>query len=437
MPGQPSHSEALNDLPNLRHLRAFILTAEFRSVKRAAEAVHLSQPAVTQAIGKLEARFGVDFFYRCKTGMYLTNYGEAFCRRISRALREIDRACAESDDLMQDVAESTISRMVSTAQLRTIIAIADQGNFTLAARALGVSQPSVQRTARSLEHLLGSRLFSRSRLGVGLSPRGERFARGAKLAIREIELAFDDLEHMRDHKVGRISIGANPLARACIVPLAVTRLLNRYPDVHIRIIEGAYKDLIRGLWVGDLDVVVGALRSPPPLPDLDEQQLFTDSQSVVVRHGHPLTRLNRVTLSDTVGYPWIVPRPGTPTRAHFHSIFRDRALSEPKRLLEVSSHVSVCTLLSQSDRVTLLSNQQVQEEERLGRLHILPIELPETRRTIGITTRNDWEPSEPQVELIRELERVGRVSGDNAALHESSARRAALPSAHAPAARAG
>lgn len=404
MPGQPSQITTLNDLPNLRHLRALTLTAELRSVKRAAEVVHLSQPAVTQAIGKLEARFGVDFFYRCKTGMYLTTYGEAFCRRIERALVEIDRACIPDEG---GAAGQALSRMVSTAQLRTIIAIADQGNFTLAARALQVSQPSVQRTARSLEHLLGTQLFSRSRLGVGLSPRGERFARGAKLATREIELAFDDLEHMRDHKIGRISIGANPLARACIVPLAVTRLLNRYPDVHIRIIEGAYKDLVRGLWVGDLDVVVGALRAPPPLPDLEERPLFTDSQSVVVRHDHPLTRLNRVTLSDTVGYPWIVPRHGTPTREHFHNIFRDRALSEPKRLLEVSSHVSVCNLLGQSDRVTLLSNQQVQEEERLGRLHVLPVELPETRRTIGITMRKGWDPSEPQLELIGEIERAG------------------------------
>ena len=42
------------DFPNIRHLRAFIKVAELGNISRAAEAVHLSQPAVTHAIANLE-----------------------------------------------------------------------------------------------------------------------------------------------------------------------------------------------------------------------------------------------------------------------------------------------------------------------------------------------------------------------------------------------
>ena len=53
----------MNDaLPNFRHLRVFREVARLRSVSAAAEQVHLSQPAVTQAICKLEGELGAELF---------------------------------------------------------------------------------------------------------------------------------------------------------------------------------------------------------------------------------------------------------------------------------------------------------------------------------------------------------------------------------------
>ncbi|MGE6036604.1 helix-turn-helix domain-containing protein, partial [Klebsiella pneumoniae] len=49
---------------NLRHLRAFLAIMESGSVTAAAREVHLTQPAVTQGIAKLELRFGVPLFER-------------------------------------------------------------------------------------------------------------------------------------------------------------------------------------------------------------------------------------------------------------------------------------------------------------------------------------------------------------------------------------
>ena len=46
------------EIPNLRHLRAFVAAVEHGGATRAAERIHLSQPAVTQALAKLEARLG-------------------------------------------------------------------------------------------------------------------------------------------------------------------------------------------------------------------------------------------------------------------------------------------------------------------------------------------------------------------------------------------
>lgn len=413
----------LDDLPNLRHLRAFSLTARYRSVKQAASAVYISQPAVTQAICKLETQFGVSFFQRRKTGMYCTPYGEAFRFRVDRAIAEIARACTP-DGARPPTDADDPGRMISTAQLRAVIAIADQGNFTLAARALGISQPSMHRTARSLELALGMTLFIRSGQGIGLSPTGQRFARSAKLAVREIELAFEDLEMLRGQKTGRLAVGVMPLARASVVPQAVTRLLDSYPDLQVSIVDGAYGTLLQALRGGDIDVLVGALRDSAPMPDVIQAPLFGDALAVVARPDHPLTRIGPVQVTDTLGYPWIVPPQGTPTRDQFHALFAHRALAEPKRLLEASSSVTVRALLMDSNRLALISRAQIRFEVDTGHLVMLPVDLPETARIIGTTTRADWVPTRPQQAFVDLLTQCASELAPQAAPDEAPARRA-------------
>ena len=62
-------------LPNLRHLRAFCEIERQHSLSRAAEAVFLSQPAVTQAVAKLERELGQPLLERVGSGVVPTAAG--------------------------------------------------------------------------------------------------------------------------------------------------------------------------------------------------------------------------------------------------------------------------------------------------------------------------------------------------------------------------
>ena len=85
----------MSEIPNLRHLRAFCAVAETRSVSRAAERIHLSQPAITQAIDKLEARLGALLFEQGADGMAATAAGRLFCVRSLRALEFLQTGARE------------------------------------------------------------------------------------------------------------------------------------------------------------------------------------------------------------------------------------------------------------------------------------------------------------------------------------------------------
>lgn len=80
----------------LRHLRYFIVAAEEENFNRAAERLHLAQPALSRRIHDLEAEMGVLLFERGKQRVRLSTVGRAFFDDIRRVLKDLERACAKS-----------------------------------------------------------------------------------------------------------------------------------------------------------------------------------------------------------------------------------------------------------------------------------------------------------------------------------------------------
>lgn len=93
-PGRRAGGEGRAPL-DLKQLRAIVTVAEVGSVTRAAELLHLVQPAVTRQIRTLEQELGVDLFERTGQGMRPTEAGAVMVDRARRALNELERARAE------------------------------------------------------------------------------------------------------------------------------------------------------------------------------------------------------------------------------------------------------------------------------------------------------------------------------------------------------
>lgn len=75
----------------LRHLQCFLAIAQHRSVGRAAEAISITQPALSKTLHELEGELGVRLFERTAAGMLLTRFGEVFVRHAVESVSSLRR----------------------------------------------------------------------------------------------------------------------------------------------------------------------------------------------------------------------------------------------------------------------------------------------------------------------------------------------------------
>jgi DNA-binding transcriptional LysR family regulator len=404
---------AITRAPNLRHLQVFREAARLRSVSAAARAAHVSQPAVTQAITSLEKYFGAPLFVRRSTGVSLTRAGEICLDRVERLFAQLHDALAEAT---RAGAERVIDvgRLVRATQLEALGAVVEHGSFSDAARARHLSQPSIHRAARDLEHHLGVPLFEKTSFGVTPTREAENLARRARLALREIEQACAEVLAISGAESGRTVFGALPLARSYLLPRALLEFTQGHPQHQVAIVEGTYEHLLAGLRSGEADVLIGALRVHAPSPDVVQEHLFDDPLALIVRAQHPLARRRKLDAATLRKFQWIAPRAGSPLRLHFDALIASAGMQLPSPPLECSSLAAARAFLLESDRVMLLSEHQMHYELHAGQLVALPHPAGKVLRPIGLTLRRGWHPTSTQQRLLEILRRTAR---DAAAAH--------------------
>ena len=379
---------------SLRHLKLFESVARLSSVRRASEECHLSQPAVTQAIAKLEEQIGVSLLERGASGSYRNELGAIFQRRTERLFAQIELALIELGVPACHV--PMMAGRITRSQIRSLTAIVENGSFAQAARALGISQATLSRAARDLERDLRKPLYHRTASGIAATPPAAEFARRLKLAAREIEWGIEELDSAKGSLRGQIVIGAMQLAGSFLLASVLNEFISTYPHANVRISNGSSGAMLRSLRGGDVDFVIGLLRDPVP-EGLIEEPLAEAPYVIVARRGHPLFRKRKVLLDDLSDYDWVVGTPGACRRVCFDTLFAGRR--KPQARVETSSLPTIRLVLARSDCLTLLTSYELMyEDDALAAVPYGPIEpVP----SIGVTMRDNWLPTQLQVNFLR------------------------------------
>lgn len=372
---------------NLRQLKAAIAIRDLGSISEAAKAVHISQPAITQGLAKMEQSIGQPLFVRTPSGMHQSEAGALFLPRAQSALAFIE------------------SPRVTMTQVKAMVALADAGSYARAALSTGLSQPSLHRAVRDLSIALKAPLFDRRGRGIALTDKGRRVARRLRLAKAELEAGFEELATLRGQDGGTVRIGAMPLSRVSVLPTALTMFRKTNSHARATIVEGAFHELIDPLLDGEIDLMIGAMRDPALNPEVQQRLLFQDWPAVIGRAGHPALS-GALTWEDLGKFDWIIPPHGTPLRSQWETAFTDAKLPLPDVPIECGSVITIRQLLLESDCLTLLSPAQVALELRYGVLETIAKAPQSVVRDIGLIQRAGWRATANQEQFIHALEQA-------------------------------
>jgi LysR family transcriptional regulator, regulator for genes of the gallate degradation pathway len=378
--------------PNIRHYAALAATVRHGSLSRAARAVNLSQPALTQAIAGLEASLGVTLFQRGPTGMQPTQPAELLADRAEAAIAHVG------------------SPRVTGTQLRAFLAVARSGSYAAAAEATGLSPASLHRAVADLSVALGQRLLERRGRSLILTPAGLRRARGFGLAMAELRSGLTEVAAWQGKSGGRIAVGAMPLSRARWLPETIVRFVAAHPGVDIAVHEGSHAELAGPLRDGDIDLILGALREDAEVDDLVQEPVFEDRPALIMRAGHPLLS-GPDPAAGLLAYPWLLPGRETPLRRYWEGMIRALGHEPPHVGVECGSVIMIRQLLLGGDALTLLSPDQVRVELEAGLLAKMPTPVP-VARTIGIASRRGWRPTRVQAAFCDALRQAGAAIGN-------------------------
>ena len=176
---------------------------------------------------------------------------------------------------------------IDLRHLRLVVAVAESGGQTRAARKLNLTQSALSHQLRELESRVGAPLFIRASRGMVLTTVGERILASARRVLHEVEtLERDLITETTDGNAGVVRLATECYTCYHWLPGVVTAFRQEWPRVDVRIVAEATANPVRALLDGALDLAIVA-------GDVDERRLgctslFEDEQVVVVAPSHPL-----------------------------------------------------------------------------------------------------------------------------------------------------
>lgn len=195
-------------------------------------------------------------------------------------------------------------------QLAALVAIADHGSFSAAARSLHTVQSNVSTHVARLERELDATLVDRAT--GGLTAEGEAVVARARRVQGELDALVADVTALHQEVTGTVRAGVIGTTGRWLVPLLLEALARRHPSVRLVVVDATTTSLLPQVAAGDLDLAVVAL--PVNDPDVDTEPLFHEDRVLVSPRDHPLAHVEPVTLVELGQHPLLLEPVGTSFR---------------------------------------------------------------------------------------------------------------------------
>lgn len=272
--------------------------------------------------------------------------------------------------------------MVSKLDLYKVFCVVGKSaSFSMAAKALYMTQPAVSQSIMQLERELDTRLFNRTTKGVTLTDEGNLLFEYVNSAISLIDIGEEKMLEINNLTAGELKIGVgDTISKYFLLPY-LENFRNNYPNIKFKIINGTTAELIDILKSGKVDIAICNF----PIEDsaLEMQPCF-EIQDVFV-YADKFKRLlsKPVHLQELVKLPLIFLEPNSNSRKYVEDYLMSQGIQISPEF-ELGSHDLLLEFAKINLGIACVTKEFSQEYLNPGLVNEVQLIEPIPKRNIGI-----------------------------------------------------
>jgi LysR family pca operon transcriptional activator len=296
--------------------------------------------------------------------------------------------------------EYKAARRIKMRHLSAFVETVRCGSLKAAAERIFLTQPSISKTLKDLEDIIGAPLLRRDRGGVELTREGAVFRQFAEQSMAALSHGLASLEALSAGEATPLRIGALPSVAADLLPDAILAFADLSPATPVTIEDGPIGGLVDRLRSGDLDLVIGRMGRPETMSGLSFTQLYSEQVVFSVAADHPL--IGCTELEALANWLVLFPPKGAAIRPLVERYLIAHGIGEWRNKIEtVSGAFGRSMTLGPSQAVWIISQGVVARDIAAGRMALLPINTTEMSGPVGIMARSEEDPT-PTIRLFRQ-----------------------------------
>ena len=185
---------------------------------------------------------------------------------------------------------------MTITQLKYVLAVAENQNFTKAAEKTFVTQPTLSMQIQKLEDELDVLIFDRGKKPIELTEIGKKIVQQARNIVNEANRISDIVDQQKGFIGGEFKLGVIPTVMPTLLPMFLRNFINRYPKVKLKIEELPTETIIEKLEDGHLDAAIAA--TPLGKESIIERPLYYEPFVGYIPQNHRLHNQKKLSTGD-------------------------------------------------------------------------------------------------------------------------------------------
>lgn len=222
-------------------------------------------------------------------------------------------------------------------QMNVLLAVAEYGNLTSAAKACHITQPTVSMQLKTMAEQVGLPLYEVIGKQVFLTSAGEAVAKSARLIRDELQFLEQSIHALKGHTQGSLRVALVSTAKY-FVPRMLGSFFKKYPEIDISFEVLNRDGVVNRLKENADDLYIMSM--PPEDLELECFAFMENPLSVIAPRKHPLAQCQSIVLSDLKHEQFILRESGSGTRLACNAFFAKKRFV-PKVRLELGSNEAI------------------------------------------------------------------------------------------------